>query len=413
MIVETIMKIYGLNDIISGKNAKNKLGEIKVVVDDEGSVERTRGNNLYNLINSSKYLINLIYLLFILGNVIWVPMYAVIKSVVDKDILFITSNVFLFLYLLQYLTSVNYYRCKHYKEIKTKFEEYSVFIGKLYLFSVILNIAISSLFILLISIGHNSGIYNDIYDELSNVGKGFFIIAIFLNKFYSFGIALTNVVTFFIVFVFQSHNAKYFYENLEKFVDDDTEDFKIDSLLKDYSELKDYHTYSVKSLNDVFSTVCIFTIIGGYFFVINYNTNAKTNLQYFDIGLNSLLIIVYLYSINEIKNVVGDILTLVGTSKFIGKYLLREAMDDIELSNSKKKASNGDIYSLLRRNLMKNYENTTNIDWLVLNMKLEGEWENFEIGGFEMDDATIFKKLITVFVSLLMLLNLGQNFVLF
>ena len=63
------------------------------------------------------------------------------------------------------------------------------------------------------------------------------------------------------------------------------------------------------------------------------------------------------------------------------------------------------------RNVIKSHENAESLDWMVLNDKLRGAWENFKLFGFEIDDATLVKKTIAVVTGLIMLLHLDNNIV--
>ena len=62
------------------------------------------------------------------------------------------------------------------------------------------------------------------------------------------------------------------------------------------------------------------------------------------------------------------------------------------------------------RTMIKGHENAEGIDWLILNEKLGGPWENFKLFGFELDDTTLIKKTTAVVVGLIMLLHLNSTF---
>ena len=56
-------------------------------------------------------------------------------------------------------------------------------------------------------------------------------------------------------------------------------------------------------------------------------------------------------------------------------------------------------------------ENAESLDWVVLNNKLGGAWENFKLFGFDIDDSTLAKKTIAVVTGLIMLLHLNNSLI--
>jgi hypothetical protein len=62
------------------------------------------------------------------------------------------------------------------------------------------------------------------------------------------------------------------------------------------------------------------------------------------------------------------------------------------------------------RNTFKSTEIAESVDWLILNQKLNGEWANFRILGFQINDTDMAKKLIAIVGGFLMLTNAGRMF---
>ena len=58
------------------------------------------------------------------------------------------------------------------------------------------------------------------------------------------------------------------------------------------------------------------------------------------------------------------------------------------------------------RLIIKISENSEGTDWIILDKKLGGEWEKFNLFGFDIDDDTLMKKIIAIICGIGMILNL-------
>ena len=287
---------------------------------------------------------------------------------------------------------------------------------------------------------YNIIIYKEIWDNFNTIGKIVLTIILFISKFYSYGVFFINLTIFSSTFIIHSIEIKSYTERLESYVDNNEDSLTIESITKDYSELKTQHTQSVVKLNNIFSSVTIFGIIGSYFITINFDTNFISPLHFVDACCFLITEIVYIYSISRVKLNVSDIQSIINSPKFVSRYLSRVHLEEFtgELTSSsitdsgsiieehkilktikKSKKLEKDknlnhkinfIKDISLRSLIKGHENAEGIDWIILNFKLGGNWENFKLLGFDIDDDTLIKKTFAVVIGLIMLLNLNNIF---
>lgn len=336
------LKLYGLRGVMqtSGQEGDNESdieqGNIVISVNpSDGEIEKKVTTDKTSCIENDtvRLLLNSIYMLFVFGLLLWVIILAIVKSAIYSDGRYFSSNLFAVLYLVQYVTGTLFYNDKFFSDVMHSMRDHHNFILMLYVGSTLFSIVLSASAVIFLVNGLNVNIYTNLYDKASDSGKIFVNIILALDKFYGYGIYFINVITFASVLIYQKSKIANYKQKLERDIDGNSDD-TISVMIQEYSEIQENYGNTVNALNNIFASITIFGIIGSYFTIINYNTPFIGVFSYIDTVLFILIEAAYIYSINKIKNILADIKSLVGSPKFVMKYLGKCELVGI----------NGDIY---------------------------------------------------------------------
>lgn len=456
------LKICGLIKIISKNKSNNSdnsddenesnAKDIIISIDESNNITRkVISNNSLGISNKSfKLIINLCYLLFVLSILSWIIISAIVESIIQKDGRYISSNMFTVMYLLQYITGIIFYRTKFYKNtMKNMKNQYTTFYI-LYIGSFILSITLGLSAIIFLVNDLNINIYTKYYNVTNTVGKVFLSIVLALDKFYAYNIYFINMIIFVLILTNLKCKINLYKKKLEDVIGNNEINITISDMIKEYVELQACHKKSVNSLNKIFTSITIFGLIGCYFTIINFNTDFVGIFSYIDLAFYLILDCVYFYSINNIRSVIDDIKSVIGSPKFVIKFLSKSEMtgfsgdvyndyvgdideyDEIELDiiepqdKKKTKRVNRMSYSIkqpnntrelnkkldvvknmLYRNIILNTENSADLDWIILYNKLLEPWECFKVFGFDISDDELVQKFISIVLGMFGILQLN------
>ena len=121
---------------------------------------------------------------------------------------------------------------------------------------------------------------------------------------------------------------------LELIINGNNNDITISDMIIEYTELQSYHELAVSSLNRIFSSITVIGLLGCYFTFMNFYDNYVGIYTYVDIVLYIIIEGIYIYAINKIKNTINDIKTIIGSPRFVMKFLKKSKLVGIK----------GDIY---------------------------------------------------------------------
>jgi len=438
------LEIYGLKCLFCRKNIFDQNNEkeielknVVINVDKDFNIEKKVTEEKSSIIKRSfvKIPSNILYFVFVLIAISWHFIYSIYKAIEEKEMRYITSNIFTFLFIMQFFLGIIYYQKSHFTKTIKRYKSYTIYIIIAFITMLMITIIICIASLVLLISGININIYSEIYQDLNITGKIFLGIALLIDNFYSYNIFFSNLIIFSVIFVSHSIEIKKYTERLEEYVNNNEEELTIESIIKDYSELKTQHTFSVSNLNNIFSSITILGILSGYFIMINFGTKFVGILHFIEFICFVITESVYILSISRVKMYVSDITTLINSPAFVSRFLSRIELEEyisganIDLKSSKSNAivgtlkevnvdNNDDddkkikidiVKDLSIKNMIINHENADNLDWLILNDKLKGSWENFNLFGFEIDDSTLLKKTIAISAGIIMLLHLNNS----
>jgi len=419
-ICKKIIKITSMINIFK-KKKNNKTNIIITIQNDIINEEYINKKTCdKNIIKSTT---NILYKILICTILMWPIILMIVYAVIRKEIKYITSNIFQFLPICQYIIGSLYYSSNHYNNCLKRNIDNIKYIIMSYMLSLGISIIIFVTIIVLMTCGSNLSIFKELATHTNLVGFIFVILATAFHSFFSYLIILINLITFGLIFIAHSIEISKYYEKLDKFVDKNPDELSLESITREHAETKSYHGASVDKLNNLFSSITIIGFIGSYYVILYYNTKYTSIYNYMFLATFIIIELLYIYSINKVKSAVSDISKLMSSEKIISRYLsVVNFKDMVTSTGSVNVEDNNDsndnvltgqlshIIEISTRTAIRVNENMRSLAWHTLQKKLSEEWDCFNICGFDIDDATILNKLITIIVGFLMLLNIKNLF---
>ncbi|QKF93979.1 hypothetical protein QKU48_gp0521 [Fadolivirus algeromassiliense] len=346
------LKSYGLKGFIGDKliNKQNDIesGSIEITIQNDRVIKKVSEPHIVWYRNRIvKNIINWIYMVFVLCAVSWPCIFSIGKSIKESDAKYFFSNMFAFMYLSQYIIGIILYRNKFFSDsMKDTDEKNKVLLLLIYIVSCILVIILTVTSIMLLLFSVNINIFSDIYRNANAAEKVFLVIGIAIEKFYSYNIFFVNVIAFSYILIEHSKSIKSYKKKLNQIVKENINDISITDIIKEYTELKEYYSNSVRRLNNLFTSITIFGLFGCYFTIMNYDNKFIGVFTYIDVVCFIGVEAIYIYSINRIKKAANDIKDIISSTRFVIRFL-----DRSELSNIY-----GDIYENYNKNNSKDNE---------------------------------------------------------
>ena len=365
--------------------------------------------------NNLKLSTDIIYKLFVSILLSWPIILMLVFAIIKKDIKYITSNLFQLLPITQYVIGLFYYRGNHCYECLKRNIDNIKYIVLSYVLALVISLGIFISIIILMACNSNLSIFRELTDHTNTLEFIFVIIFTALHSFYSYLVILVNVVTFGSIFIMHSIEISRYYNKLNTFIDTNSGKLSLESVTMEHAETKSYHSASVKKMNILFSSITIIGFIGSYYVILYYKTKFSSIYNYMFLAAFITIELLYVYSIHKVKNAVSDMSKLMSSEKVISRYLTSVSFKDMVVVE---KNENGDvildhlthIVDIVSRTSVRTEEIMRYSTWHTLREKLSEEWECFNICGFDIDDATILNKIITIVVGVFMLSNLKNLF---
>lgn len=242
------------------------------------------------------------------------------------------------------------------------------------------------------------------------------------------------MITFATVFTTHKVDIQNYTTILDGYIEHNENGLTIKSITGNYIELKEKHSESINLLNNMFTMLTLFGIIGSFFTIKYYNTSYVDPFHYINIVFFLLTGTIYIYVMRVVKDTVLHISSNVNSSKFSNRFLKRSFLEDLVLLDDAYDKENTEflnvgpkismryvklvqgtddnnrkldsIIDIVMRLIIKISENSEGTDWIILDKKLGGEWEKFNLFGFDIDDDTLMKKIIAIICGIGMILNL-------
>lgn len=460
------LRLYGLKPLISkgdynvnqdttanNSSGNSEIKQIDIVIDDGVlTQEIVKVQKKFYKRKSVRLVLNYIYSIFV-GILLLIPIgFALIKSIINSEGKYFTSSFFQIMFLSQFLTGYLVYRDKYIKKNMSPLETYNYISLFVYILSLLVSISLSLLTILLVIFDSRIDNNKEIYNHTDLIGRIFLVIYFGLHNFYAYNIFFVNGITFALILLSYKISIAQYKNKLESVLGGNLDNIAISDILKEFTEIKSSYTKVVKSLNLMFSTMTILGLLGCYFATLHFDTKYVNILTFIQGGCFIIIAIVYIFSINRIKNSAEDIRKLISGNRFITVFLEKseqnlltgDVYSDYEINPENNKSPSlqknktfisrrsallldeikdddvkrgqdvskkiDTIKTMTYRNLININENGNSLDWIILYKKLSEDWEYFKILGFEITDVSLIQRVIAILITFIGLLRINERF---
>lgn len=382
-----LYKILGYENYIKHESENN----LEVIIDVETGLPVPITTKIKGKWYKNKKLhkvLKIIHIFTFIALLSWTIIYSIPKISNIMDVFSNSKNV---LFLLQYIFGIIYNnnnKCK---------------IKRRYLL-VILSMIMSSIAITLLLTENKVRIYHELYHN----NKYLIPFLLGIETFISYLIFFTNLATFITVINDIMVIIERFYINFKNMLER-SELIPLNGVIEDYSNIKSEHTKHIEELNNIFSSIVFIGIIQIYYIL---NTPIFI-MQIIDSMIFVLIFSIHLFYIAKMNDSIDRIIILINSTKFMHKYSidydynvydnkgnaksLKEIINTKILGEKDETDYNVKIMEKLQYDIyVKSFENGNYNQWLMLHSKINSEWKQFEIFGYDIDGITPVKKALGI-----------------
>lgn len=450
-----ILKLYGLKKLIILPTNNNlpivSSTSINIILDADNNINQVASQIslpwYYNKIFME--FINFIQFVSVLLIICWPLVFAIVLAGVYQEYRWFSSNIFTLTIILQYIFGYYRYSRDNVRILNKKIIDVVFFCG------LIVSIINAVVAIILVIFTEEMNIYTYIYGNIGLEAKIVFLIVVFFTFLLSYGIMISNFIVFSMTFINHAGRIKIYGKTLREFIIGSRDDILIQTIIREYSELKESYMRSVNKMNNLFSSFIIINSIGCYFMSLNWSSNYIYIYNYVNAVFFVLVMSVYIYSIQKVKDNVQDIKNLVNGTTFVNKYLDKMDLETLDIEEDEEgvnalhlntlgvnplASSSGSgignkpslkglvtrimntrsivksdtflktqLKEICTRILINSHENAASLDWIVLYDILQSDWDYFTVMGFALDDQTLIKQSVSVIVMIVMILVFNKQ----
>ena len=369
--------------ILLGVINNNTLSFYKNKYNIENKNENENENENTN-INICEYLYQLFIFVLLLFNPIYYLLY-------NEDINHIGFILYKFNYMLQYLfLYFNFHKILKYKYLdNTYFTNIIIYSQILILLCCITNIYLTYKFTF-----------------INNSNTIFIDIILNLSEFYGIFIYKNSILLFILIFIKLAQNISDVNKNIENNILKN----KKKGLIKFFYNIINLKNTVISTISDfnyilnLFTVTNLFSIGLLYHIYINLSINHKIyfyilTIHFFIIEIISLSIILFISRTRQ--NIFSKIYNPLFINNFIKKYDINTFNDNFNIELD---INNIDINDITLYNILE--ENSTSIDWIILNITLHSKWVDFNLCGIEIYSLNCIGKIsfiITLFYKIIQL----------
>lgn len=359
----------------------------------------------------SYYLLNILYIVFILTMICWKPIYKVINIGLYPHWM---SNTFIYIIPIQYFVELVYFRTSHFYRTLSTNPAYTHAVNSYSKCVLVASLLASTLSVFLYVFTNYLDIYQHVKDGASLNRLILFGVVCVFEHFYSYCIFFCSIFTFSTVFTIHSMTINRF----AKFVNDMEYDVaSINKIYNQYNNHKRQYEKSVDHLNMMFATTTLLGFIASYGVFVHV-PRGDFIIDVFDILYIILYIlaeIVYFYSIYKVRKAITTIQTTIFSGTFARKYLTRQPFQEPTMTQHPSMKNVRDIahpddapldarfneisvninrinkhISCISANV---HDSLTSGDWIIMSRVMAEPWKNFALLGFEVEGTTFIKRI--------------------
>lgn len=325
ILYEYLLKFYGLRKLLikASNNIDddgNEMKEIIITIDDDGEIKQNivkKPKTIYEK-KITRFIINYTYRVFVGLLLLFECVHPIVSSGITKDIHYFTTSFFSYMFLFQFIFGICLHDNEFYNAFLQKVNKYNVYIHIMYTIALFVSLILST--VPLFTTNYTMQLYN-----LTNATNGYVPLTVYavVNRFYSYNIFFSNIIIFTLLMWIHCEEIKSYKKSLELMIDDNLMDMNISSTIREYTEIKENYSDSVKNSNHIFASIVVFGLIGCYFTLIFIPTGYNSVYSYIDAGCSIIVLFIYIGTICVITGTVNGIKSLIDSIKFISIFLSR------------------------------------------------------------------------------------------
>ena len=231
-------------------------------------------------------------------------------------------------------------------------------------------------------------------------------ILLYISEFYGIYIYINSIILFILIFIKLLQDITILNRNIENNI----EKKNIKGLINYFYEIINFKNIVTYTINDFNYILNIFTLINIFSIGLLYHkySDLLENQKIYFYILCSFFVIIESICLSIIilitktrQNIFNKIYNPLFINNFIKKYDLNTFNDtfDIELDITNIDINNTTIFNLLE-------ENSTSIDWIILNITLNSKWVDFDLCGIKIYSINCITKIITLTAIFYKIINL-------
>lgn len=343
----------------------------------------TRENDNYYEINKNK--INIIYfykfliLLILLFNFIY---YIIILENINYLGIYLYKTNYIASYIF---LNLNFDKIIKYKYLENKNFYFVLLISQiLILFSFISNIVLSVKLDLINSL------------QFTNSNYTFINIILYIGEFYGICAYMNNIIIFLLIFIKLFQDIYLLYDQLV--INIETNNKK--GLIKFFHtivNLKNTATYTISDFNFILN---LFTIINLFSLILVFHIYEflDYNIKIYFYVLVIYFILIEIISLSIIllishyrENIYHKIYDPLFINHFIKRYDINTFNNtyELQISINEENINNITLFNILE-------ENSTSIDWIILNITLNSKWVDFDLFGIKIHSINSINQIIVI-----------------
>ena len=222
----------------------------------------------------------------------------------------------------------------------------------------------------------------------------FINIIISISEFYGIFAYLNSILFFILIFIKLLQDIIVLNKTLDNNIENNSNKGLI-TFFYNIVELKNIFTYTISNFNyilNLFTLVNLFSL-GIIFYILNeldvYYKIYFYILTVFFILVESICLFIIILILHTKSNLLNKIYDPIFINNFIKKYDVNTFNDNYELQIN---INNLNINNVILFNILE--ENSTSIDWIILNITLNSKWVDFDLFGIQIHSINSINKII-------------------
>ena len=382
-----------LSPNINNTNLLENPPDIKININIE------RRNKIESIVSSA---LSWLYTVGIFGLLCVQPIYSIIYIIREDEQntnFYISSIFFQLIPPIQYLLAVKYFSTNHFEKfyINNKKHHINCFpsLNNLSLFIIVITaFTIAFNYIILkkdISIIRQRDGEFPQFNNFNHTSRTFISIFLILSWLYGKMVVYLNIVCFSLIFC---KHCKIITECVNKLQNENKGILTVNDILREIIQIRYDLEESIDQYKNIFSSLTLFGSIGLGFILERIRVGNFDLFPWNSFIVYIILQFIFIFIIFKVTNNKESLSKYIKEPQFVEKFIKRYTIRDISERFSESETQ------LIILNIEE--ENSSTIDWMILNSIINADWTEFRVMGINVSDGDLIKKglvLVTIIVT--------------